>query len=269
MFMSDELLASPVPVIHNIRHDLHSFYWVLLWVLLRHTKHNMPRTKGAKPSEACARVFKQGDSEQAAMAKRNWFWTEWQHLVVHGNAPLTALMKEFGARVRASMLSPGTPLEYDAVLDVLDRALERLDWPASNDHPIRYALPTSPPVNAGRRLEAATPKNPHAHACGKGEEAEVLSEPDSDEIDEDDLDEACETSDGEPDASPDGDARDDPAVAHGIDVHSDPFLVSSLKFDERLRIGDDDDDESEDAAEVSTLIGYGDDSEDGGGGKDI
>ena len=39
MFMSDELTASPTPVVHDVRHDIHSFYWVLLWVVLRHTRH--------------------------------------------------------------------------------------------------------------------------------------------------------------------------------------------------------------------------------------
>ncbi|KAI1792133.1 hypothetical protein LXA43DRAFT_1134855 [Ganoderma leucocontextum] len=263
LFMSDDLLDSPVPVVHDVHHDIHSFYWVLLWVVLRHTAHNMPRTKGANASEACARVFKQGDSEEAVAAKRNWFWKEWQHLVIHGNAPLTALMKEFGALVRASMLPPKTSLEYDAVLDVFDRALARVDWPTSKDHPVRYTLPTLQPVN-GWVFEERTPKKPHAraHGNGKGKQREVVPHSGSDsdsEIDEEDFDEAYE-SDGEPDASSDGAAQDDANVA-SLGIHTGPYLPSSLKFDERLKIGDGDDDESEDAAEVSALIGYGEDED--------
>ncbi|KAI1788690.1 hypothetical protein LXA43DRAFT_1024688 [Ganoderma leucocontextum] len=259
LFMSDELLASRVPVVHDVRHNIHSFYWVLLWVILHHTVHNMPRTKG----EACARVFKQGDSEEAAAAKRNWFWEEWEYLAIRDNGALTALMKEFSALVRASMLPPKTSLKYDAVLDVFDRVLARVDWPTSKDHPVRYTLPTLQPVN-GWVFEERTPKKLHAraHGNGKGKQREVVPHSGSDsdsEIDEEDFDEAYE-SDGEPDASPDGRTQDDANVAsHG--VHTGPYFPASLKFDGRLKIGDGNDDESEDTAEVSALIGYGEDED--------
>ena len=253
--MSDELLDPPSPVVHDIRHDIHSFYWVLIWVVLRHTAHNMPRRKGAHPSEACARVFKQGSSEEAADAKRSWFYHESKFLVITGNSPLTALVNEFGALLRSNRGSPDMPLDYDEVLEVFDRALVRQDWPESNDGPVRYTLPTLVPVN-GWVFEDVTPKKRHANAhAGKGKEAAVVSESDSDdEIDEDDINETYES---------DASSADDADVApHGLNLlsQSDRFLVpQTQKLLERLRMGNYDDD---DAAEVSALLGYDEDDED-------
>ena len=257
--MSDELLAPPSPVVHDIRHDIHSFYWVLIWVVLRHTAHNMPRRKGAHPSEACARVFKQGSSEEAADAKRSWFYHESKFLVITGNSPLTALVNEFGALLRSNRGSPDMPLDYDEVLAVFDRALGRQDWPKSNDGPVRHTLPTLVPVN-GRLFEDATPKKRHADAhAGQGKEAAVVSGSDSDdEIDEDDFDEAYES---------DASSADDADVApHGLNLLSQNaghlLIPQTQKLLERFRMGDGDDDDSEDAAEVSAPIGYDEDDED-------
>ncbi|KAM5544829.1 hypothetical protein V8D89_001727, partial [Ganoderma adspersum] len=264
LFMSDDLLSpsTDAPVAHDIRHDIHSFYWVLLWVVLRHTAHNSPGVRGGSTLDSCANVFKQGDSREAASAKRNWFW-DWEDLVITGNAALTELMLGFGALMHKSVvLSRAAPLEYDAVLEVFDRALARQDWPKSKDGPISYTLPTLVPVN-GWVFEDVTPKKPHALGHGgKGKEAAAVSESDSeDEIDEDDIDEAYES-----DAGSAGDARDDADVApHGLNLlsRSRHLLVSQTqKLLERFRMGNGDDDDSEDAAEVSALIGYDEDEDD-------
>ena len=127
---------------HDVRH---SFYWVLLWVVLRHTAHNSPCVWGRSTSDSCANVFKQGDSHAAASAKRNWFW-HWEDLVITGNAALTELMLGFGALMRESVVLRRAPtLEYDAVLEVFDRALARQDWPKSKDGPVCNTLPM--PIN--------------------------------------------------------------------------------------------------------------------------
>ena len=241
---------------HDVRH---SFYWVLLWVVLRHTAHNSPCVWGRSTSDSCANVFKQGDSHAAASAKRNWFW-HWEDLVITGNAALTELMLGFGALMRESVVLRRAPtLEYDAVLEVFDRALARQDWPKSKDGPVSYTLPTLVPVN-GRLFGDAMPKKHHAprHA-GKGKEGAVVSESDSDdEIDEDDFDEAYES---------DASSADDADVApHGLNLLSQNaghlLIPQTQKLLERFRMGDGDDDDSEDAAEVSAPIGYDEDDED-------
>ena len=258
--MSDELLAPPDPVVHDVRHDIHSFYWVLIWVVLRHTVHNMPRhRKGAHPSETCARVFKQGSSEEAADAKRAWVYHESKFLVITGNGPLTTLVKEFGALLGSNSGEPDVPLDHDGVLAVFDRALARQDWPKSKDGPVRYTLPTLVPVN-GRLFEDAIPKKHHAlRHTGKGKEAAVVSQSDSDdEIDEDDFDEAYES-----DASSIHDAD---VARHGHNVLSEgadhQLIPQTQKLLERFRLGNSDDDDLEDAAEVSALIRHDEDDED-------
>ncbi|KAM5544098.1 hypothetical protein V8D89_002284 [Ganoderma adspersum] len=263
LFMSDELLDSPDPVVHDVRHDIHAFYWVLLWVLLRHTAHNMPRRKGAHPYEACARVFKLGAREEdAADAKRAWFF-ESRFLVVTGNGALTALMQEFGALVSASALEPENPraLEHDAVLDVFDRALARRDWPTSDDHPVCCTpSPTKEDVGGWlfeRRSHGAHARGDDARirlpvngpAAGTGKEVSIVrSELDSDEIAEDEIDEEYESDQcGQPEASPDGDMQNAEVPSDG--GHYPPYS------------GGDRDTEWEDAAEVSALIGYGEDED--------
>ncbi|PIL28126.1 hypothetical protein GSI_09777 [Ganoderma sinense ZZ0214-1] len=270
LFMSHELLDLDEPVVHDVRHDLHSFYWVLLWVVLRHTKHNMPggiRVRGMGTPDACTRVFKQSDSSDAANAKLSWLFTS-KSPVITGNDPLTMLMKEFGALVRKSVSesespSPTTTLDYDAVLDVFGRALARQDWPTSEDSPVPYVPPTWHPIK-GWVFEDAPPK-PHARVHRHGKRAEVASESDSgNEIDEDDFDEAYESSDdGQPVPCSSGDPRDDEVAPSGHDGLARSCMVSSLYSVERLGIGMDegDADELEDAAEVSALIGYRDDDD--------
>ena len=169
-------------------------------------------------------------------------------------------MLGFGALMRESVvLRRAPPLDYDAVLEVFDRALARQDWPKSKDGPVSYTLPTLVPVN-GRLFGDAMPKKHHAprHA-GKGKEGAVVSESDSDdEIDEDDFDEAYES-----DASSIHDAD---VARHGHNLLSEgadhQLIPQTQKLLERFSLGNSDDDDLEDAAEVSALIRHDEDDED-------
>ena len=112
------------PVIHGPHHDLESVYWVLLWVILRHTKHNLGQ-------EYCRTIFSISDADGP---KLRWLMRlpgqSGSSLVIENNPPLTELMVAFKAMVTATVyalhgLNPNDPsavLTYDAVLAIFDVA---------------------------------------------------------------------------------------------------------------------------------------------------
>ncbi|KAI0675544.1 hypothetical protein C8Q78DRAFT_1074557 [Trametes maxima] len=117
-FMAIEILKVP-EIIHNTHHDLESFYWVLLWVIVRHTNHG-------QGEDICNDIFKYGNDKDSASAKRDWL--ESVMLEIPDNKPLSYLLKELTVLVLEHI--PTTrrnatpiPLTYEAVLDVFDTAL--------------------------------------------------------------------------------------------------------------------------------------------------
>ncbi|KAI0750186.1 hypothetical protein C8Q80DRAFT_1166504 [Daedaleopsis nitida] len=62
-FIACQLLDRKL-IIHDARHDLESFFWVLIWVILRHTEHEHYRG-----DEACGLYFKLGDADVSRGAK--------------------------------------------------------------------------------------------------------------------------------------------------------------------------------------------------------
>lgn len=47
-FMAVELLIAQndnLPTVHSACHDLESFYWLLVWLILRHTDHDHPKKR--------------------------------------------------------------------------------------------------------------------------------------------------------------------------------------------------------------------------------
>ncbi|KAI0645961.1 hypothetical protein C8Q79DRAFT_1010843 [Trametes meyenii] len=131
-FMAFEILKVP-DMIHNTHHDLESFYWVLLWVVVRHTDHG-------RGKEICNRIFKYGDDEESANAKRCWLEDAVQSDMIPDNKPLSYLLKELTALVQEQL--PTTRrnaqqilLTYDAILEVFDKALATPGWPENDWRP--------------------------------------------------------------------------------------------------------------------------------------
>ncbi|KAI0750194.1 hypothetical protein C8Q80DRAFT_1166551 [Daedaleopsis nitida] len=136
-FMAVELLSCK-HCAHEVWHDLESFYWVLLWVVLRHTSHKHPLK-----DKAAADIFKYGDDSSAFGAKKMWLDKSSQDkLVIVNNRPLTHLLEKFRGLVRASSSGiPGTKrLSYDAVEAIFSEALKSEGWP-ENDIARKYTLP--------------------------------------------------------------------------------------------------------------------------------
>jgi hypothetical protein len=125
---------------HHAHHDIESFYWLLVYVVLRNTDHNLDRLM-------CSRIFdshsKQGKA--AAKAKRIWLKEQSLKLEIRFNAPLNKILHDLTTLVRNQVENgPATPtlLTHQAFLDVLDRALEMKEWPDC-DKAIPFIMPDS------------------------------------------------------------------------------------------------------------------------------
>ena len=149
-------------VVHGVRHDLESFYWVLVFLVLFYTAHNLrpppptsPPTPGAPQVHAQAqnllptpdRVFlspSRNSDVSAGYAKDSWvlrynLTTEERDfsLRVDGNAPLTDLIEDFRQLLVAARFYPWSPppvpLTHDAVLGIFRKAVARREeWPEND-----------------------------------------------------------------------------------------------------------------------------------------
>ncbi len=127
--MSVELLEED-GVVHGPHHDLESVYWILVWIILRHTRHDSRAT-----NKACGNLFKFDSDGDSADAKRSWLFRKGTIGVID-NAPLSWLIQEFTVLTYKHLSSrdgPGVSLTHDAVLKIFDQALKRTDWPEQDD----------------------------------------------------------------------------------------------------------------------------------------
>ena len=130
---------------HDIPHDMESFYWVLLWVALRHTEHS----RGQK---RCEEIFVYGDDKLAGHQKWQWIdclmnvilpGVEYCPLVFVNSEPLTFLLEEFRLLVKDQYMRPSEDiLTHDAVLALFDQALGLGGWSTQCDR-IPCTLPDS------------------------------------------------------------------------------------------------------------------------------
>ena len=125
------LQVQTIAIMHGIHHDLESFYWVLLWVVLRHTVHNLGQ-------QYCAKLFKFGDDDAGYGPKLSWvdpFAHETGRVriinfQVEGNTPLTTLIEDFRILVHNAR---DVALTYDSVLDIFRKAVaDPTAWPAND-----------------------------------------------------------------------------------------------------------------------------------------
>ncbi|RPD69692.1 hypothetical protein L226DRAFT_526400 [Lentinus tigrinus ALCF2SS1-7] len=131
-FMACELLrGGQSGVVHRVYHDLESYYWVLLWLILQHTHHNLGHAQ-------LEEVFEFDDLSVALRKKTRWlwggFWDEDDKLIVQDNAPLTDLMASFKRLVTEMCTNryQSKVLTYQSVLDLFDHALAQPGWPIND-----------------------------------------------------------------------------------------------------------------------------------------
>ncbi|KAJ7639005.1 hypothetical protein FB45DRAFT_1133864, partial [Roridomyces roridus] len=124
---------------HSTTDDLQGFYWLLLWVILRHTEH-----KHILGSGACASVF-DGDVADVMRKKKTWVF-KWvtsnrRHCIeITNNPPLTALVDELTNIVSDSISRKPIPATHESFLAAFDVALESTGWPV-DDKALKFELP--------------------------------------------------------------------------------------------------------------------------------
>lgn len=156
--MSVEVLEGVVT--HEARHDLESFFWLFLYIILKHTKHNHRLGHRAfhhifggteAPMEMCS---------NAKLASLLFH----PPVEVENNAGLTYILKEFhdlcsrNFAVRTEHVArPG--MTHRDVLDIFNKALT-MEWPAANDGPRAFEDET--------QLNGQSADQPEDHPQGPG-----------------------------------------------------------------------------------------------------
>ncbi|KAI0730061.1 hypothetical protein C8Q72DRAFT_776846 [Fomitopsis betulina] len=170
-FMAIEILATYVA--HDVRHDLESFFWLLLWVVLRYTQ-----TTCWPPNAVYTRVFAHYTEETSAMGKRYFLSMpmEWE---VVGNAPLTTLVRKFKALCARAMAqydldtgalkNQGVALTYESVMALFDEALVSPEWP-QGDRALPFKMPS--------KTATASQLGSQAVTDSRGEKRQAVDEPD-------------------------------------------------------------------------------------------
>ena len=117
-------------IIHDAHHDLESFYWLLVWLVLRHTKY-----KYYSGQEALKSLFG-GVTANDAYKDKGWWITCGDELTVEGNKPLSLLLENF-RRLCKLNYTEVERMTHASVLKIFKEALGRDDWP-SNDKALPY-----------------------------------------------------------------------------------------------------------------------------------
>ncbi|KDQ54330.1 hypothetical protein JAAARDRAFT_196684 [Jaapia argillacea MUCL 33604] len=112
---------------HQVWHDLESYFWVLLYIVLRHARTSTP-------SEQALAILGSDD------AKSGFHWRIGS-FVVHNNVPLTECLRRYSALISSRYFSPleiemlqmtadqYDLLDHESVLGVIDKALDQDGWP--------------------------------------------------------------------------------------------------------------------------------------------
>ena len=156
-FMAIELLILG-SLLHEVHHDLQSIYWVLLWVVLRHTDHSLGQ-------KYCTLIFKYGNDFEARNVKFGWLGADLmpqsEQLIIKDNEPLTTMMEKLRTMVRRSVHRVKL-LTYDSVLEVFNEALEKDGWPANDRVECTLDDPVVSPCQSSPHVASAPPALPGA-----------------------------------------------------------------------------------------------------------
>ncbi|EIW57999.1 uncharacterized protein TRAVEDRAFT_49018 [Trametes versicolor FP-101664 SS1] len=155
--------------VRTAQHDLESFYWVLVWMVMYH----LPEYHG--PLFVCRehRLFVSDDFCEAAQSKMTWL-DSYRLEDVIDNPPLTALMSEFTSLALRG-ITLREPLTHDSVLAVFNAAIARDDWPDDpNQGPLSDSSlsPTSTAVPDRVELEDKVTSKRKFEAEEEGQENE-------------------------------------------------------------------------------------------------
>ncbi|KIM71706.1 hypothetical protein PILCRDRAFT_830179 [Piloderma croceum F 1598] len=145
-FIAIEILDSNDDVKHEVKHDLESFFWLLIWCILRHTTHSDPRG-----SAACSTLFDH-DNKYLAAAVKFRFLSTTKSLVIDKNVPLTKLLQTLTRFILLQQHDLRNPVRaavtHEMFLDAIDKHLEMDGWP-EDDAALIFIAPSSSSIAQG------------------------------------------------------------------------------------------------------------------------
>ncbi|KAH9922502.1 uncharacterized protein B0H18DRAFT_910291 [Fomitopsis serialis] len=138
-FMAVEVLSGHVT--HEARHDLESFYWLLVWIVLRHTAFIHPNGEWAWHE-----LFGAGTIASCCTLKESWLKRGYTPVMVMQNMPLTTLLEEFRQLCKTNFDNEDLKkqcMTHEDVLNIFNKALENPGaWP-QDDRAKPWTLPKS------------------------------------------------------------------------------------------------------------------------------
>ncbi|KAH9922497.1 uncharacterized protein B0H18DRAFT_1120886 [Fomitopsis serialis] len=133
-FMAIEVLNEHADIPHEAQYDLESFYWLLVWIVLRHTAY-----LHLDGEQAWHRLFDARLHESIAL-KESWLRKE-PSVMVESNEALTGLLEDFRKLCKRNHEDPDARMTHEEVLAIFNKALEKRDaWPKDD-----RAKPWTPP----------------------------------------------------------------------------------------------------------------------------
>ncbi|KZT63070.1 hypothetical protein DAEQUDRAFT_742137, partial [Daedalea quercina L-15889] len=139
LFMAIDILRSEIT--HEAQHDLESFYWLLVFIVLRHTTHGHHLKKGA-----CGSLFCLSDWDQCTSRKFGWLLDTTPPLTVPGNGSLNALLNKFRLALMCNFPQHHVPVRHVThckILNIFNEVLAPdMIWPEGD-----AALEWIPPKN--------------------------------------------------------------------------------------------------------------------------
>ncbi|KAH9836363.1 uncharacterized protein C8Q71DRAFT_79812, partial [Rhodofomes roseus] len=125
-FMAIQVLDEHTRVPHEVHYDLESFYWLLVWIILRHTTYSH-----LDDEDAWHRLF-DATLYQGRALKKEWLSNE-DTVYIESNEPLTNLLDGFRVLCKRSNDNPDMRLTHEEVLGLFDEALADRDaWPRND-----------------------------------------------------------------------------------------------------------------------------------------
>ena len=133
-FMAVETFVNESNLTHEARHDLESFFWLLVWLVLRHTKH--------EPIAMCEdsawhKLF-DGAKMVDCLEGKKYFWLTivFPPVMVTDNEPLNALLENFRLLCRTNSFNVGLKQPWMTHKDVLrlpnEALAARSKWPQAD-----------------------------------------------------------------------------------------------------------------------------------------
>ncbi|KZT69928.1 hypothetical protein DAEQUDRAFT_689871 [Daedalea quercina L-15889] len=125
-FMAVDVL-DPTGIKHEARHDLESFFWLLVWIVLRHTAY-----VHAKQEWAWHELFVGKTRSACQNNKIAWLLRKHPPVWVRDNLPLTNLLENFRALCQRNhgAINDDTRMTHEQVLAIFNKYLaNRAAWP--------------------------------------------------------------------------------------------------------------------------------------------